>query len=89
MRKVPIILLAIVVAVSMCFVFTSCGSISCSLDGIVLSLDSHPTFVIDDEAKSSMSEQQLEEKNAIVSSLNRAIKDRPELADMLSAGMRW
>lgn len=87
MRKIPILFLVIVMAVSMCVVFTSCRSTSCSLDGIVLSLDSYPTFILDNEATSSMNEDDLEDKQAVVSSLNRAIQDRPELGDMLEADM--
>ncbi len=82
--------LVFVIVLSTCIVFTSCANISrnisCSLNGIILSLDSYPTFVLD-EATSSMNQKQLEEKNATISSLNKAIDDRPDLADMLSADM--
>ncbi len=87
MRRMISIVISGLMVVSMCAVFSSCGSTSCSLDSISLSLDSYPTFILDDEAMSTMSEQQLEEKNATISSLNRAIQDRPELASMLSADM--
>jgi len=91
MRRIVSIVISGVMVLSACVIFGSCGSIplntSCSLDGIVLSLDSYPTCVLDDETTSSMDEQQLDETNRIVSSFNRAIGDRPELADMLSADM--
>ncbi len=91
MRRTVAIVISGVMVLSACVIFGSYGSIplntSCSLDGITLSLDSCPTFVIDDEATSSMSEKQLEKKQSIVSSLNLAIQDRPELAGMLSADM--
>jgi hypothetical protein len=94
MRRVVSIVISGLVVLSMCVVFASCGNVGnpihdnlCSLDGVSVSVDDKPMFVIDDDVKSSMSEEQLEEKNASISSLNKAIQDRSELAGMLSADM--
>ena len=67
MRRLVSALVSGLMVVSICAVFTSCGSVSCSLDNITLSLDSNPTFVLDEETTSSMSQEQFEEKQSIVS----------------------
>ncbi len=94
MRRLVLVLISGLMVVSMCIAFISCGKREtlpnknpCSLDGVTVSIDNKPTFVLDEEASGTMSEQQLEDKQAIVSSLNRAIDDRPELASMLEADM--
>ena len=94
MRRAIVVIVSGLMVLLTCAVFTSCGEVDkpfhenpCSLDSVSLSVNDEPLFVLDDEAMSTMSEGQLEEMNTIVSSLNRAIGDRPELARMLSADM--
>lgn len=94
MRRVVAVVISGLMVLSTCVVFTSCGEVdksldenACSLDGISLSVDDKPLFVIDEEAKSSMNQKQVEKKNALISSLNRVIQDRPELAGMLEANI--
>ncbi len=93
--KSKITVTMVMMVTTVCILFSSCTKTEkmlkvrdseCFPDGVVVLLNENHRFILADKPNLSAKKQQFE-KQTVVSSLNRAIQDRPELAGMLEANI--